>query len=193
MKEENNQPQTANDPSPAHEALAPFQAASVRFLEANSTAQEKSDHEAMQAWFQLLADSRKVELETSQAMIELTRKHIAMTAEYSTDQSTQTMESMYYQRAKVQLDYEREVRQLCTDTQAKLAEMTKNALETVRGNSLEQLLQQRQSTYQGYLADLQQAWSTTQTLDPQTLSAIAAQILFTMNVASQGAPFVKQW
>lgn len=56
-----------------------------------------------------------------------------------------------------------------------------------RGESTRQLFKQHQDAFQAYLADLQRAWSGTEALDPQAMSAIGATILFTIHAVSQGS------
>jgi hypothetical protein len=96
-------------------------------------------------------------------------------------QPAASVEEMYFARARAQLDFEKEVRQVHIDAHAKLAAIAQKAMAEDAGGVVKGLTDQRQDAYQTYLADLQQAWSTTKTLDPHTIGAIASNMMFAMH------------
>lgn len=181
QKKPKDRKDTASDESSSvktEDVLRPFQDASVKFLQTNFSAQESAIKQRAQAYLDLQAEVRKVEQEAYDAVMEANRKHVNKMGQQATSNS---MEEMYSERAQSQFDYEREVRQVYIDAQAKLKAIAQKAFGEEGGDETKQFANQRQDAYQSYLADLQQAWSDTKALDPQTMNAIASHILFTIN------------
>jgi hypothetical protein len=166
------------------DALRPFQEAAAKFLQASFAAQQAVMKQRMHAWLDLQDEVRKTEHEAYQAAMAATRKHVDAMAQPPAG----SPEEVNAARAQAQLEYEKEIRQLHADTQAKLTALAQRASgEGGAGAPAGQPFTQQQDAYQAYLADLQQAWASTKALDPQAMNAIAANILFTINAASQGS------
>lgn len=165
------------------EALRPFQEAAAKFLQAQVSANESFFRLRAQFALDLQDEARKVEQEAHQAVMEATRKHLGNLGQPATGQSAAgSVEAQYGARTQAQLDYERAVQQIYADTQAKMMAIAQKAQgENISGDSIRRFTEQRQGAYQAYLEDLQRAWAATRTSDPQTLNAIAASILMTMN------------
>lgn len=160
------------------EGLKLFQEASAKFLQADFSAQESAIKQRAQAYLDFQAEVRKVEQEAYGAVMELTKKHINSMGH----QVAGSLEEMYYVRAQSQLDYEKEVRQVYIDIQAKLNTIAQKAFDGEGEGAIKQFANQRENAYQAYMADLQHAWSNTRALDPQTMNAIASNILLTINM-----------
>jgi hypothetical protein len=174
---------TAASGASTEEVLRPFQAASAKFLQANYMAQEAAISQRAQAWLDVQDEVRRVDQEAYQAAMAAMRKHINTIGQ----SATVSPEEAYAVRARAQLDYEREVRQICAEAQAKVTAIAQKRFGEGGGaGSTEQFFNQRQDAHKAYLADLQQAWSTIQSLDPQIANAIASSILFTINAVGQG-------
>jgi hypothetical protein len=170
---------TPDEPSSVHaeEGLKPFQDASIKFLQANFSAQESLIKQRAQFGLDLQDEARKVEQEAYDAVMEATKKHVNNLGR----QAAGGLAEMYYARAQSQLDYEKEVRQVYIDTQARMSALARRALGEDGGDAIKQFAGRQQDAYQAYLADLQQAWDKTESLDPRTVNAIASNILFTID------------
>lgn len=166
------------------DVLKPFQDASAKFLQATFSAQEVALKQRAQAWLDFQDEVRKGEQEAYQAVMAATRKHVNTMGQPVTG----NMEEMHSARAKTQLEYEKEVRQIYADTQAKMTAIAQKVFgEGGGGEPTKQASNPRQDAYQAYLTDLQQAWSGIKALDPQTMNAIASSIMYTINAANQGS------
>ena len=168
------------------EALRPFQEASAKFLQASVAAHEAAIKQRAQAWLDLQDEARKIEQDTHHAVLDATRKHLEKLGQ----PATASPEDAFAARAQSQIDYEKAVRQAHVDAQTKLTTIAQKASGESTGggggdDSLKKLTNQRQDAYQTYLADLQKAWSGVKSLDPQTVNAIASNILFTINAIGQ--------
>lgn len=159
------------------EVLRPFQEASIKFLQANVAAQEAIVKQNAQASFELQEEARKIEQAAYDVVAEATKKH----AENMGQQGKGTPEEIYAARAQAQLDYEKEVSQVYIDTQTKLTAVAQKAFGEGGENIVKQFTSEQQGLYEVYLRDLQKAWSDTKNLEPQLISAIATDILFTIN------------
>ncbi|HWO18844.1 MAG TPA: hypothetical protein VNO30_08710 [Kofleriaceae bacterium] len=163
--------------------LGPFQAASAKFLQATQALQEASARQQAQAWLNFVDEARRTEHEAHQATMAVMRKHLEATSR----QQAGSPEELFSARARTQLDHETELRQIHTDTQAKLTALSQKTFsESGNGDALKNLAPQRQEAYQAYLTDLQHAWAGVKSLDPQTVYAIASTIMFTLHAANQG-------
>jgi len=185
--------------SPLEETLRPFQAASARFLQTSQSVQQSIMRQSVQTWLDFVDQVRKTEYEAHRTAMAAARKHLDAMGQAPTKAPTKALtkaltsspEELFAARAQAQADYEQEVRQIQADTQTKLAALSQSTFGASgsgsgSNESIQQLSNQRQDAYQAYLADLQQAWSGVKSLDPQTVSAIASTILFTMNAAGHG-------
>jgi hypothetical protein len=174
-----------DNPTPPNieDVLRPFQEASDRFLQAHLAAQESAIRQRVQAWLDYQDEVRNVEQETYRAVMAATRKQLDQFGQ----QATGNVEQVYSTRARSQFEYDNEVRRVYAEAQAKLADLTRQAggESGGGGGEAQKLAGQRQDSYQTYLSDLQQAWSSTKALDPQTINVIASHILSTMNAVSQ--------
>ncbi len=192
MASQNKPNKPAGDSSDAssgvntEDSLRPFQDAAAKFLQAHFSAQESFMKQRAQACLDLQEGVRKVEQEAHQAVMDVTRRHIQATGQPATGQAAAGgVEAAYAARVQAQLDYEKEVRQIHADAQAKVMALVQKAQsESFGEESVKNFASQRQGAYQAYLEDLQRAWSGTKALDPRTLNAIASTILMTMNAAS---------
>jgi len=172
------EPTTSN---PTEGALRPFQAASMKFLQASMSLWETAMRKQAQLWLDLHAEVRRTEQEAYQATMAVLRKHMDALGQAPAT----SPEEMYSARIRSHFDHEKETRQIAADTQAKLTATVRKLFGDNAGEPARQLASQRQDAYQAYLGDLQQAWSATRTFDPQTMTAIASNILFTINAAGQ--------
>jgi hypothetical protein len=122
---------------------------------------------------------RDVEQEAYRAMMEAAKRHIDRLGQ----QPQASTQEFYLAHAQSQFDYEREVWRAYMDAQAKLRAIAAERLFGEQNGAAvtQQFTNQQQDAYQAYLADLQQAWSGTKTLDPQIMSAIASNIMCAMN------------
>jgi hypothetical protein len=153
----------------------------VKFLQANQSVVEGAMRQCAQAWLDFQDEVRKAEHDAHQAAVAAARKHINAMA-----QPGANPEEIYSTRARAQFDYEKEIRQIYSDTQTKLTAVAQKTFgEGGTQNVVKDVSSQRQDAYQAYLADLRQAWSGMKTLDPHTINAIASSILFTISAASQ--------
>jgi BMFP domain-containing protein YqiC len=166
----------------AEEVLRPFQSASAKFLQASAAARDAALQQCAQAWLDFHDEVRKAEQEAYQTMMAATRKHVGALGQPAAG----TADEAYAARARSHFDYEREVRQIYADTQAKLSAIAQKSCEGGRGDAVRQFSKQHQDAFQAYQADLQRAWSGAKALDPQALSAIGATILFTIHAVSHG-------
>jgi hypothetical protein len=160
------------------EVLKPFHDASVKFLEANFSAQESAMKHCVQAYLDFQNEVRKLEQQAYDAVMEATKKHVDRMGQ----RPAAGMEEMYSARVLSQMEYENEVRRVYMEGQAKLTEIAQKASRENGGEATKQFANQRQDAYQTYWADLQRAWSSTKALDPQTMKAIASDILCTLNI-----------
>jgi hypothetical protein len=159
------------------DVLKPFQDASAKFLQAKIASHEAAAKQHAQACIDVQDRIREVEQEAYRAVMEATKKHV----EQMGQQPAASVEEMYFARARAQLDFEREVRQVHIDAQSKLATIAQKAMAEDAGGVVKGYTDQRQDAYQTYLADLQQAWSATKSLDPHTMSSIASNMMFAMH------------
>lgn len=166
----------------AEDVLRPFQEAANRFFQAHLAAQETAVKQCAQAWLDYQDEVRRVEQEAYRGVVEATRKHLDQLGQ----QGEGDLEQLYSKRAQSQLEYENEIRRVYADAQAQLATVARKPFDqSAGGDAARQLASQRQDAYRTYLSDLQQAWSSTKALDPQTINSIASHILYTMNAVSQ--------
>jgi hypothetical protein len=175
---------TAADSRPANpnieDVLRPFQDAAMRFVQANVSARDAAMRESAQACLDLQDQVRRVEQDAQGAFIEGTRKYLDRLAQ----QTTGSPEEMYSARLQAQSDYEKELQQIAVDRDAKLRAAMQSASEQA-GNAdpVKKIADRRQEAYQTYVTDLQKAWSSVPTADPQTVNTIATHILTTINMA----------
>lgn len=154
------------------EVLKPFHEASMKFVQANLSANEST----MKQCLDFQQKVRKIEQETYDAVIEVTKRHLGKIGQ----QTAGSMEEWFAARMQLQLDYEKEVRQLYADSQTKLNDIAQKANSEDCPEAVKQLTNQRQDAYQAFLGDLQRAWSNITTLDPQSMRAITSHILGTL-------------
>jgi hypothetical protein len=154
----------------AEEALKPFQDAAVKFLKANSSAQEAFMKQRAQACLDFQDQVRKVEQEAFQAVADLTRRHLGAGGQAGSPQAG--------------ADYETQVRKVYTDAQARMMAVHQKAhADGLSGDAVKSYATQRHGAYQSFLSDLHQAWTGAKSLDPYTMNSIASSILLTMNAA----------
>lgn len=165
-----------NPTTNTEEVLRPFQDASAKYLQAKVAAQEAVVKQRAQACLDLRDRIHEVEQEAYRALMEATRKHVEKIGQ----QSTANIPERYFAHAQSQADYEQEIRQVYIDSYAKLATIAQNAFGEDASEAIKSFTDQQQGAYQSYLTDLQQAWSATKSLDPRTMSAIASNIMCTM-------------
>ena len=186
------QPKESRDAAPdnppstnVEDVLRPFQQASSKLYQAHLVAQEAALKEGAQAWLDYQEEVRKLEQETHRALIDATRKHVGQLGE----QASGNVEQMYAARTRSQSEYENEVRRIYADTQAKLTSVNQRRTEGAGGGeqTVHRAVDQRQSAYQTYFSELQQAWANTKSTDPQILNAIASHILMTINSVGHSA------
>jgi hypothetical protein len=164
------------------DVLKPFQEASTRLLQANLAAQETAFKQRAKAELDYQDEVRNVEQEAYRALTAATRKQLDQLGQ----QGSGSPEQQFSARAQAQLDYEDEVRRIYTDAQTKLTAAAQKACDAnAGGDAVQQLTNQRQDAYKTYLSDVQQAWSSTKALDPQTVNVIATHIMSTMSAVSQ--------
>jgi hypothetical protein len=164
------------------EVLKPFQAASTKFMQANLLAQEAAVRQRAQTWLDLQDEVQNTVQEAYRATTAATRKHLGNLGQ----QVGGSLEETFAARARAQVDCERELRQISLETQTKLASLAQRAATTASApDQGRQVSAAQQDSYQAYLADLQQAWSSTKALDPQTMNVIVSNILYTMSAMSQ--------
>jgi hypothetical protein len=179
-RSETDSPSAASTSAASSEdVLRPFQEASAKYLQAKCAAQEAAIKQRAQACFDLQDRIREVEQEAYRAIMEATRKHTQKLGQSSAADPPGTQAA----RAQSQLDYENEVRQVYMDSHVKLAGIAHKVSSEDAGEAIKNYADQQQNAYQSYLADLQQAWSATKSLDPQSMSAIAYNIMFTMHAS----------
>jgi hypothetical protein len=186
--------------------LRPFQDASARFLQASVAARDAAMRQQARAWLDLQEAIRRAELEAHLAAIAVARKHLdqmeqqsaggaavaasgaaASGAAAGSASAGASPEEAYAVRARAQADYEQEIRQIYANTQAKLAAAQQQAFTGgTERDPARQMVGQQQNAYQAYLAEMQQAWAGAQGLDPQTMNAIATNILYTIQAANRG-------
>ncbi len=180
MASQGNSADTASDSTTqanTDETLRPFHDASAKFFQASMAARDAVFKQRAQAYLDVQDKVREVEQEAQRALAEATRKHVDQIGQ----QGAGSLEEQHTARAQAQVDYEKDVRQIYADTQAKLKDVAGASAAADGGDAIGQLLRQRQDAYQTYLIDLQQAWSGAKSLDPQTVHAIASSILLTIN------------
>ncbi|PYP86888.1 MAG: hypothetical protein DMF61_11840 [Blastocatellia bacterium AA13] len=180
-KQGDNPSEKSSTPTQGPEdVLKPFQDASAKFAQAHLAAQESAVKKQAHTWLDLQDKIRKIEQDAYNAVTEATRKHLSNLGE----QTGGSLEDAFAARAQAQIEYEKQVRQIYADTEAKLRELAdKSANEQQGSDPVTHFTNRRQDAYQAYLADLQQAWSNTKNLDPQTVNAIASNILSTINIS----------
>jgi BMFP domain-containing protein YqiC len=180
-KEPRVAPDTPTDPQ-AEDVLRPFQEASNRFVQASWAAHESALKQQAQAWLDFQDEVRQIEQEVGRAVVAATRKHLDQLGQ----QGAESLEQLHAARAQAQLEYENEIQRVYADAQAKLTEVIRKAGGGGGGaDAARQLTDRRQDAYKTYLSDLQRAWSTTGSLDPQTMNAIASHILCIVNTVGQ--------
>ncbi len=159
------------------EALKPFQEAGRKLAEATSSSQETAIRRWGQMHFDLQDAVRQLEQDAHNAVAELNKKFFKAMGQ----EPTGDVEDAFSSRAKLQLEYESEVRQVYVETQEKLAAISQKISNENAEDVFKQFADQRQEAYREYLGDLQQAWSGTTSPDPQTMSAISLSILSSIN------------
>jgi len=173
---------TTSNAATLDDVLKPFQEASTKLLQANLAAQESAFKQRAKAELDYQDEVRNVEQEAYRALTAATRKQLDQLGQ-GTGSSP---EQQFAARAQAQLDYEDEVRRVYADAQTKLTAAAQKACDAnASGDAVQQLTNQRQDAYKNYLSDLQQAWSGTKALDPQTVNVIATHIMSTMSAVSQ--------
>lgn len=164
------------------DVLRPFHEASNRFVQSHFAAHESAFRQHAHAWLDFQERVRQVEQDAYRGIVDATRKYLDQFGA----QTEETRDRTFATRAQAQTEYENEVRRIQTDAHARLTDVTRKwAEECGKGEAVQQLFRQRQDAYQKYMSDLQQAWSTRTTHDPQTMNAIAAHILSTIQAVSQ--------
>ena len=179
------------------EILKPFHEAGQKFLQANAAAQEAAVQQSTKATLDFQDAVRKLEQKTYDAVTDLTRKHAETVSKLAGGggggggsagtpaEGSDEDPSLAY--AQAQLDYEKALRQIYGDAQGDFAVLAQKAFgEDAKGGSpVKTFNDQRQNAYQSYLSDLSKAWSGVKQYDPQTVSAIATHILYTVNSIGQ--------
>lgn len=162
----------------AQDAVKPFQDASLKYIQAAIAAQESVVKESLQAYLEFQQTARKLEQEAYDAVMEATRKHLDRISQPPSGGPEQS----YFAQAQSQFEYENDVRQAYMNAQTRLQEVAQQSSGPDSGQLMQRFTSTSQDAYQQYLADLRQAWANVASLDPQTVKAIASNILYTLNV-----------
>lgn len=168
------------------EALKPFQDASTKLLQAQAAAQQDAFKQYAQTWLDFQGKIRDTEQAANSAVLAATKKHVDRIAQPVKG----SPEEVYAAQAQAQIDYETEVRKIYADAEAKvqaLVQQTSSDGGDGGGDAAKKLADQQQGAYQAYVADVQQAWSKTKAVDPQTVAAIASHILYTVSQTPQAS------
>lgn len=175
-------PTTTSEPGTtarADDALKPFQEAAARYLQASLSAHESAITDRAKAHLDFHEQARSIEQDAYRSVMDATRKHMDRVAQPAQG----SVEEIYSARLQAQLGYEKEVREVYADAEAKLRALAHKAFTEGGGDTFKRVVNQRQDAYQAYVADLQNAWSNTKTQDPQVMAAIASHILCTINMS----------
>jgi hypothetical protein len=178
-----DKPKAAKTDNPStDDVVRPFQEASNRFLQAAVAAHESAVKQAAHAWLDRNDEARQAEQELFSAVTAATRKYVDQLGQ----QGDASLADVSSARAEAQAEYDKELKHLAADAEAKLSAIARKACDGSGTNdAAQQRTNQLQQAYQAYMSDLQQAWSGTKALDPQTINAIASHILTTINCVSQ--------
>jgi len=171
----------AKDTNAEDEVLKPFQDASEKFLQATVSAHENAMKQYAQTYLDSQEEVQKVQQEGYQAVLEITKKYLDKAGQ---QKKASSPEEDYFGQAQAQLDYEKEVRQVYADTDAKLQAIARKIAGDETEELTRRLTTQREDAYQAYLSDLQKAWSGANDLNPEAVNAIASNILTTINAVS---------
>lgn len=175
--ETTNQPSTPTT-NPA-DAIKPFHDASIKFLQAATAAHQTAIKDRVQVQLNFLQEGQKIEKEAYDAVLEATRKYMSRVSEPPSANAEETCRT----RIQEQINYENDVRQAYSIAQQRVQDTASKVFGTEEGGDfVKQLTSQRQNAYRQYLSDLQQAWSGTKDLDPQTVKTISASILHTLSM-----------
>lgn len=158
------------------EAVRPFYDASRKYLEAIVSAQEAAVKDALQAHLEVQQAARQIDQEAYDAVTEATKDHFDRMSE----QAEGGVEQTYLARAQSQFEYESEVRRVYADAQAKLSDTVQAAARPEERDLGKRFTALQENAYEEYVADLQRAWSSSSALDPEAMTAIAANILCTL-------------
>ena len=170
-------PDQSSGGAQTEEVLKPFQDASTKLLQAHAAAQQDAVKQYTQTWLDLQGKIRDAEQAAQSAVLAATKKHVDRLAQPVTG----SPEEAYAAQAQAQIDYETEIRQIYADTEAKVQSIVQQAASDGGGDAAKKLADQQQSANQAYVADLQQAWSKTKSVDPQSVYAIASHIMYTIS------------
>jgi len=184
VNEEQQKPEESTSQQPSNpgsdDPVKPFRDASMKFLQATMSVQQMTMKDSLQAYLDFQQTVRQLQQEAYDAVAEATRKHMARMSEQP---PSGKVEEMYSSRLEAQANYENEVRQAYSNAQSKLQENAQKLFGPDGGDAMKKLMSARQEAYQQYLGDLQQAWSGINNLDPQTIKAIASNIICTLNAS----------
>ena len=174
-------PETAKQPptstTTAEDVLTRFNEASAKFLQTHVAAHESGLQEHAKACLEFQNRALKVEQEAQEALIDATKKHI----ENSGQKGTGSAEDAFAAISASQKNYDETVQGICADVQAK---HTENAQKIFGGSgSAEGVSKVSQDAFKASVAEIQKAWPAAKDSDPQTIKAIASNILFTIQAA----------
>ena len=178
MKESQDKPAATAAQPGSDDFVKPFQDASMKFLQAATSAYEGIVKDSMQAYSEFQQTARKLQQDTYEAVTEATRKHMSGLSEQPAGGKP---EDVYSSRLQAQRSHENELRQTYTNAQSSLQDLMQKYFGAGNEDLLKKYISQRQEAYQQYMGDLQQAWSGASKLDPQTVKAIASSIVWTLN------------
>src|SRR5579884_1135557 len=156
----------------AEEAVRPFQEAALKYVQAAMTARDSIVKESLQAELSRHVAARRIEQEAYEGLVEATKQHM----EKMTSPPGGDAQETYAARAQSHLEYEQGIREIYSNAYAKLAELGQNAQGPNSEDLAGKFSSLRQSAYEAYVADLQNAWSGLAAADPQTVKAIASHI-----------------
>ncbi|HEX8737854.1 MAG TPA: hypothetical protein VF721_21160 [Pyrinomonadaceae bacterium] len=163
------------------EVLRPFQEASEKFLQANLSAHENAVKQFAQTYLDTQQEIAEVQQEAYQAILKITKKYVDSAGQQKSDNPQEA----FFGQAQEQFEYEKAVRQIYIDTDAKLQAIAQKVSGDENEGLPRKLAGQRQDAYQQYLSDLQKAWSGAKNLSPEAINAIASNILSTISSVSQ--------
>jgi protoporphyrinogen oxidase len=164
------------------EVLRPFQEASEKFLQANVSAHQDAAKQYAQTYLDSQQEISEAQQEAYESILKITRKYLETAGQ---QQKADSPEEAYLAQAQSQFEYEKAVRQIYIDTDAKLQAIAQKLSGDQNEGLTRKLSGQRQDAYQTYLSDLQKAWSGAKNLSPEAINAIASNILSTISAASQ--------
>ncbi|HEY0462314.1 MAG TPA: hypothetical protein VGC97_24485 [Pyrinomonadaceae bacterium] len=165
------------------EILRPFQEASEKFLQVNLSSHENAVKQYAQSYLDTQQEIAEVQQEAYQAILKITKKYLDTGGQQKADSPQEN----YFGQVREQFEYEKAVRQIYIDTDAKLQAIAQKVSGDQSEGLPRQLAGQRQDAYQAYLSDLQKAWSGAKNLSPEAINAIAFNIMSTISAVSQQA------